>query len=145
DRAHVDDAAPVPRRHELQGLAGAQEGAVQVYRRDPAPGLVGEVHGDCSLTRSPDPGYWLEMPATRTLLLAVTLLTVGGPGEVRAGAPSAACQRAAAVGVATCTATVASLARRCYLDTGAPCPVGDTKVTAALAKLDKPLPAPCPA
>ncbi|HKA28865.1 MAG TPA: pectin acetylesterase-family hydrolase [Candidatus Binatia bacterium] len=95
------------------------------------------------MTRSRDPGYGLQMTITRMLLLAVTLLTVGGPGVVRADAPSA-CQRAAAVGVTTCTATVASLARRCYLDTGAPCPVGDTKVTAALAKLEKGVLGRCP-
>ncbi|HJW68044.1 MAG TPA: hypothetical protein VJ829_01670, partial [Candidatus Binatia bacterium] len=66
------------------------------------------------------------MLVTRMLPLAATLLTIGWPSVVRAATPSATCQRAAAVGVATCTATVASLVRRCYLETGAPCPAGDT-------------------
>ncbi len=73
--------------------------------------------------------------------LAVSVL-VAGPAA--AAMPAQRCERAAAKAVRTCVAKVASAVRRCYLDTGAACAPGNTKIADALDALDARVLGRCP-
>jgi hypothetical protein len=72
----------------------------------------------------------------RRLLLVAATLAVGGMQRAEAMVPAAAgCEATAASALVSCVQRVASAQRRCYLKTGAPCPPGAPRVTAALSKL----------
>src|SRR5581483_11620790 len=72
----------------------------------------------------------------RPLLLAMAGLALGGVPRAGAAVPAAArCEATAASALVSCVQRVAVAERRCYLATKAPCPPGDTRVAAALAKL----------
>jgi hypothetical protein len=72
----------------------------------------------------------------RPLLLAMAVLALGGVPRAGAAVPAAArCEATAASALVACVQRVAVAARRCYLATKAPCPPGDPRVAAALAKL----------
>src|SRR5579875_2094831 len=69
----------------------------------------------------------------RPLLLAMAVLSLGGVPRAGAAVPAAA--RCEATALVACVQRVAVAERRCYLATKAPCPPGDARVAAALAKL----------
>src|SRR5579883_3496266 len=72
----------------------------------------------------------------RPLLLAMAVLSLGGVPRAGAAVPAAArCEATAASALVACVQRVAVAERRCYLATKAPCPPGDARVAAALAKL----------
>jgi hypothetical protein len=83
------------------------------------------------------------MQTPRAPLLLVALALWPAP-PADAATPAQRCEAAAAKAVRACVTKVAREVRTCYLDSGAACLPSDTKVSAALAKLDKTVAKKCP-
>ena len=82
---------------------------------------------------------------TRRFALLPALLALCSAGAARAAAtPAQRCETAAANAVRACVTKVTAEVRKCYLDAGVACSTGNTKVTRALAKLDKNVLSKCP-
>jgi hypothetical protein len=89
------------------------------------------------LTGSASSGYahWTRVPRLpRTISLLAAVAGFAVPSH--AATPAQRCEQAAAKGLRSCFAKVATEVRHCYLDTGAACPAGDPMVAAALHKLE---------